>query len=256
MTQTPTAFIGHGSPMNAIEHNQYTSAWRQLGSSVGRPKAILVISAHWFINATAVTAMRCPRTIHDFYGFPPELFEIDYPAPGSPDLADEISEIVKPTWVGADVDSWGFDHGTWSVLRHAFPNADIPVIQLSINAEKPLSYHFDLGTRLAALRARGVLVLGSGNIVHNLRAMRPIESDAAFDWAVRFDSAAQEAMQTDPASILRLREHRDFTAAVPTPDHFIPSVYIAGILAASATTANLCTTGYVHGSLSMSSYVG
>lgn len=248
----PAAFIGHGSPMNALDTNRYTAAWQTFGRTVPRPRAILVISAHWYINATAVTAMARPRTIHDFYGFPPELYEIGYPAPGLPDLVDEIAEIVQPTWVGADQDSWGIDHGTWSVLLHAFPDADIPVVQLSINAEQSLEYHLDLGARLAPLRERGILVLGSGNIVHNLRAMSAELPDSGFDWATRFDDAARELLTSSPADVLRLREHPDFDTAVPTPDHFIPMLYFAGL--AGATPADVLVRGYTYGSLSMTSY--
>ncbi|MEU1367705.1 4,5-DOPA dioxygenase extradiol [Streptomyces sp. NPDC005803] len=250
----PAAFIGHGSPMNALEHNRYTAAWQAFGRTVPRPRAILVISAHWFINATAVTVMPRPRTIHDFYGFPQELFEVQYPAPGMPELVEEVSEAVKPTWVGADADSWGIDHGSWSVLRHAFPRADIPVAQLSINANKPLDYHFDLGTKLSALRASGVLVLGSGNVVHNLGGVDPQLPDTGFDWAQRFDESAQETMLHDPAASARLQGHNDFRAAVPTPDHFIPLLYIAGLAAASGRGADMLVDGYTHGSLSMTSY--
>ncbi len=253
-TLMPAAFIGHGSPMNALELNRYTAAWRAFGRQVPRPRAILVISAHWYINATAVTTMAQPRTIHDFYGFPRPLFDVQYPAPGLPELADEIAETVKPTWVGADVDSWGIDHGTWSVLMHAFPDASIPVVQLSINADKPLDYHVDLGARLADLRSRGVLIIGSGNIVHNLAAMDGQLGDNGFGWAARFDNDAADLLTTDPSGILRLREHRDYAAAVPTPDHFIPMLYFAGLSSAQDSGADVLVDGYAYGSLSMTSY--
>ncbi|MBV9369483.1 MAG: 4,5-DOPA dioxygenase extradiol, partial [Frankiales bacterium] len=231
----PAAFFGHGNPMNALEVNRYTSAWRAFGRAVPRPRAILVVSAHWYINATAVTAMQRPRTIHDFYGFPRELFDVQYPAPGSPELYDEISEAVKPTWVGADVDSWGIDHGTWSVLVHAFPDASIPVVQLSINADKAFDYHLQLGARLAPLRDSGVLVIASGNVVHNLGGMDWSRKDEGFDWARRFDTAATERMQQDPAEFATLDAHADFALAAPTPDHFIPALYLAGLAAADDT---------------------
>lgn len=250
----PAAFIGHGSPMNAIESNRYTAAWRDFGRSVPRPRAILVVSAHWYINATAVTAMPRPRTIHDFYGFPRELFDVQYPAPGLPELAEEISDTVHPTWVGADVDSWGIDHGTWSVLVHAFPDASIPVVQLAINANEPADYHLQLGAKLAALRERGVLVLASGNIVHNLAGMDIARPDDGYDWAQHFDDAAREQVLDDPAEILTLDAHRDYPLAVPTPDHFIPFLYFAGLASAATTSAEVLISGYTFGSLSMTAY--
>ena len=250
----PAAFFGHGNPMNALERNRYTTAWHAFGRSVPTPRAILVVSAHWYINATAVTAMPRPRTIHDFYGFPQPLFDIDYPAPGLPELAEEISDAVHPTWVGSDVDSWGIDHGTWSVLVHAFPAADIPVVQMSINADKDFDYHLDLGARLAPLRERGVLVIGSGNIVHNLGGMNARLPDQGYDWAQRFDEAAKEAMLDDPTNAARLDGHRDFGGAVPTPDHFLPMLYLAGLAGATGSAASLLVDGYAYGSLSMTSY--
>ena len=251
----PAAFFGHGNPMNALEVNRYTAAWRAFGQAVPRPRAILVISAHWYINATAVTAMPRPRTIHDFYGFPEALFDVQYPAPGLPELADEVSDVVHPTWVGADVDSWGIDHGTWSVLVHAFPDASIPVVQLSINADKPLDYHLQLGAKLAPLRERGVLIVARGNVVHNLRGMDWKLTDDGYDWAQRFDEDAKARMLTDPTEFATLDAHRDFGHAVPTPDHFIPALYLAGLAGASeAPDTGVLVDGYAYGSLSMTAY--
>ncbi|MCW2536289.1 MAG: Extradiol ring-cleavage dioxygenase class protein subunit, partial [Modestobacter sp.] len=215
---------------------------------------ILVVSAHWYVQATAVTAMPRPRTIHDFFGFPEELFDVRYDAPGLPSLCEEVADIVHPTWVGADVDSWGIDHGTWSVLRHAFPDADVPVVQLSINALKPLEYHLDLGAALAPLREDGVLVIGSGNVVHNLRGVRRDMPDAGFDWAERFDEQVKEVMLGDPTEIGRLDAHRDYHRAVPTPDHFLPLAYVAGVAGATGTAAEVLVDGYAYGSLSMTAY--
>jgi 4,5-DOPA dioxygenase extradiol len=252
-TTIPSIFIGHGSPMNTLESNGYTRAWQKLGRALPRPRGILVVSAHWFIGATAVTAMQRPRTIHDFYGFPDELFAFDYPAPGLPELAAEVVELAKPDWVGLDRDQWGLDHGTWSVLAHLYPAADVPVVQLSLNALKPMEYHIQLATRLAALRERGVMILASGNIVHNLRRI-DWRSETGEDWAHRFDDAAASIMKERPAEVSALREHADFPAAVPTPDHFLPLLYLAGIAAASGAPALPLVRGCTLGSVSMSCY--
>jgi 4,5-DOPA dioxygenase extradiol len=250
----PAAFFGHGSPMNALDRNRYTDAWRAFGAEVPRPRAILVVSAHWYINATAVTAMAKPRTIHDFYGFPDELFAVEYPAPGEPELAEEIADLVKPTWVGLDTDSWGIDHGTWSVLVHAFPEADIPVVQLSINATKSFDDHLDLGARLAPLRDQGVLIAASGNVVHNLRRLDWSQPDAGFDWSRSFDDAAAEIMTDEPETLPGLADRDDFALAAPTPEHFIPLLYLAGLASAAGQTAHVLVDGYAMGSLSMASY--
>ena len=254
MDRMPALFIGHGSPMNTLERNGYTNAWRALGQQLPRPRALLVISAHWYFGATAVTAMAKPRTIHDFYGFPKALFDFDYPAPGAPDLAGEVAEVVKPHWMGLDQDQWGLDHGAWSVLAHMYPEADVPVVQLSINALRPLEYHVDLATRLAPLRDRGVMILGSGNVVHNLPRVQWDQPDAAFDWAERFDDAVVAQLARDPGEILKLREHPDFNLAVPTPDHFIPLLYVAGLAAAEGVSAEALVRGYAMGSISMTCY--
>ena len=250
----PALFVGHGTPMNALADNRYTRCWSSLGATVAEPRAVLVVSAHWYIDHTAVTAMANPRTIHDFYGFPDELFAVEYPAPGDPEVAELVAEAARPRFVGLDADAWGIDHGTWSVLVHMFPDADVPVLQLSINAHQPLEYHLEMGTRMAALREQGVLVVGSGNIVHNLRRIDPRAGSEGFDWAQRFDEAARGLLTSDPSAVPSLVDHPDFDKAVPTPDHFIPMLYLAGMAAAADEPCRAVVGGYEFGSLSMTSY--
>lgn len=251
----PAAFLGHGSPMNTLEANAFTRAWRALGKALPRPRAVLAVSAHWFIQGTAVTAMPQPRVIHDFYGFPPELFAFDYPAPGSPEVAQEIVDILRPNYVGQDRDSWGLDHGTWSVLAHVFPEADVPVVQLSIHAAAPLEYHMDLGARLAPLRERGIFIVGSGNVVHNLRKIDWARAEEGFDWADRFDAHVREVMLDSPARLPSVQQHRDYEASVPTPEHFLPLAYLAGLCVAAGQRPRPFAEGRTLGSLSMTSYV-
>jgi 4,5-DOPA dioxygenase extradiol len=240
--------------MNSLERNGYTDTWRAFGESIARPRALLVVSAHWYTNATAVTAMPQPRTIHDFYGFPDELFAVDYPAPGAPDVAQLVADTIAPQWVGLDHDTWGLDHGTWSVLVHAFPDADVPVVQLSINALQPMEYHLDLGARLAPLLDDDIAVVGSGNVVHNLGRIAWNLPDGGFDWSHRFNDAAIAQLSEAPGDVLQLAEHPDFDAAVPTPDHFLPLVYVAGLAAATGATPGVLVDGYTYGSVSMTCF--
>ena len=246
-------FLGHGSPMNALERNRFTETWRSLGASVPRPRGIVVVSAHWMLGATAVTAMARPRTIHDFHGFPRELFAVEYPAPGDPALAEEVAEAARPSAVGLDHE-WGLDHGAWSVLVHAFPRADVPVVQLSLHAGKSMEEHLELGARLAPLRASGVLILASGNVVHDLRSIEWSARELGFDWARRFDAAAREVLTERPSEAPRLREHPDFARAAPTPEHFLPLLYLAGLASAAGRPAQVLAEGFSYGSLSMTCY--
>ena len=225
----PAIFFGHGNPLNALARNSYTEAWSAIGNSLPRPRAILCVSAHWYFPATAVTAMLSPRTIHDFGGFPRELYEVQYPAPGDPALAAQMQELLAPVSVTLDDRSWGLDHGTWSVLCHVFPKADIPVVQLSIDETKPPQFHYELAKRLAPLRDEGVLIVGSGNLVHNLHTYawgkREVEP---FDWAVRFEKLAREYLLTsDDTPLVNYEElGRDALLSIPTPDHYLPLIYV------------------------------
>ncbi len=251
----PAAFIGHGSPMNTLEINRFTSAWRNLGRKLPRPRAVLAISAHWFIHSTALTAMAKPRVIHDFYGFPRELFDYDYPAPGAPEIAEEIVDVVKPGYVGLERESWGLDHGTWSVLAHVFPDADVPVLQLSLHGGEPPDYHFELGRRLAPLRERGIFIVGSGNVVHNLRRVDWALGDVAYDWAERFDAEVRSIMASEPARLASVLSHRDYAPSVPTPEHFLPLFYLAGLCDEAKQPARTFVEGGSMGSLTMTSFL-
>jgi 4,5-DOPA dioxygenase extradiol len=224
----PAIFFGHGNPMNAVASNGYTEAWGRMGQETPRPKAILSISAHWFVPETGVTISTAPKTIHDFGGFPPELYQVQYPAPGDPALARRVQKLLSPLDVTLD-NSWGLDHGTWSVLRHVYPAADIPVVQLSIDETKAASFHFEVGKKLAPLRDEGVLIVGSGNLVHNLRTYawgrHPRDP---YDWAVRFEIAAKEMILAGDLKPLVNYETlgTDAALSIPTPDHYLPLLYV------------------------------
>lgn len=227
----PAVFFGHGNPMNALEDNRYTKGWKELGKALQRPRAVLSVSAHWYVPETAVTAMAAPRTIHDFGGFPRELYEAAYPAPGDPRLARRVRELLAPADVGLD-EGWGLDHGTWSVLTHVFPKADVPVVQLSIDKTKPAAFHFKLAKRLAPLREEGVLVIGSGNLVHNLHSFawegRPVKP---FDWALRFEERARVLLAAGDYGPLIDYESLgpDAMLSAPTPDHYLPLLYVLAL---------------------------
>ncbi|HMV84178.1 MAG TPA: 4,5-DOPA dioxygenase extradiol [Blastocatellia bacterium] len=230
-TRMPAIFFGHGNPMNALRRNVWTEGWAELGRKVPRPKAVLCISAHWYLPETAVTAMAQPRTIHDFGGFPPELFQLQYPAPGDAALARRVQTLLAPLPVRLDED-WGLDHGVWSVLCHVFPQADIPVVQLSLDARQPASFHYELGKRLAPLREESVLIAGSGNLIHNLRAYVWGQPQVeAYDWAAHFETQARELMLAgDYASLVAYESlGRDAMLSIPTPEHYLPLLYVLAL---------------------------
>lgn len=229
----PVLFIGHGSPMNAIEDNAFSKRWQQMGKEIPRPKAVVVVSAHWLTKGTMVTAMPNPKTIHDFGGFPQTLFDVQYPAPGNPELANEIQKLITNPAVELDHD-WGLDHGTWSVVKHMYPNADIPVLQLSIDYYKPAAYHYELAKQLLALRKKGVLIIGSGNMVHNLRMVawnKLSEPEYGFDWALEMNAVFKNKIENGLHKELIQYEklHKAATLAIPTPDHYYPLLYILAL---------------------------
>ena len=248
----PAIFFGHGNPMNALADNSFTQAWAKIGQSIPKPSAILCVSAHWYVPAVAVTAMDRPRTIHDFGGFPRELFEVEYPAPGSIDLAQRVGELLDDD-IQMDDSRWGLDHGTWSVLCHVYPAANIPVVQLSINETEPAEFHYSLARKLLPLRDEGVLVVGSGNLVHNLHTYAWGKHDVEpFDWAVRFENTARQLMVAGNHEPLVDYESlgRDAMLSAPTPDHYLPLIYILG-LQRSDDVVTFPVEGFDGGSISM-----
>ncbi len=248
----PLLFLGHGSPMNALASNSFTLTLNGLGKSLPRPKAILCISAHWMTQGSFLTHEKSPKTIHDFGGFPKELYQISYPAEGEPKLAENISYHISSPKITLDEGSWGLDHGTWSVLKHLYPAADIPVIQLSLDMTRPPEEHFKLGEELRFLRQQGVLIVGSGNIVHNLRQIDWNEAAPAFDWAQSFDELVKEKISSRDFSPLfeEVLRTKSGQLAVPTLDHYLPLLYILGASEAS-DAVKFPFVGFQHASISM-----
>jgi 4,5-DOPA dioxygenase extradiol len=226
----PAIFFGHGNPMNALRHNEWTAAWANIGKTIPRPLAVLCISAHWYVPAILINGQLAPRLIYDFGGFPPELYQVHYPASGDPMLARRVSKLLAPLRVPID-SSWGLDHGTWSVFRHVYPAADVPIVQLSIDETQPAVFHFELGRQLAPLRDQGILIAGSGNLVHNLHTYAWGEHmPEPFDWAIRFEALAKGLMSTGNSEPLINYESlgRDALMSIPTPDHYLPLLYVLG----------------------------
>lgn len=252
----PVLFLGHGSPMNAIEENEFVSGFRNISKSIPKPNAILCVSAHWFTHGTKVTAMQMPPTIHDFGGFPKALFDVQYPAKGSPELATMTQEILKPTHIELD-DKWGLDHGAWSVIIHLYPKADIPVVQLSIDYTKPASYHYELAKQLSSLRKKGVLIIGSGNIIHNLGLVdfKNMDKDNyGYDWAIESRQKINNwLLDGNFEPIIHFeKQGAAIQLAVPTPDHYLPLIYALG-LKEKSEQLSLFNDKLLAGSLSMTS---
>jgi len=249
-SKMPAVFIGHGSPMNTLETNRFTEVWRRLGETLPRPKAILMVSAHWYTRGIGVTAMSEPRTIHDFGGFPQALFDVRYPAPGSPELAREVAALLEPHPVTLD-QGWGLDHGTWSVLAHIYPDASIPVIQLSLDAQMSPAEHVTLARKLTVLREQGVMIMGSGNVVHNLGVMDWSNQDGGFDWAEVFNDAIRHAVeQKDIEGLANYLVYLGARLSVPTAEHYLPMLYVMA-QATADDTVSVVTDGLVMGSISM-----
>jgi 4,5-DOPA dioxygenase extradiol len=252
----PVLFLGHGSPMNAIEENQFVAGFRNTAKTITKPNAILCISAHWYTKGTKVTAMKFPSTIHDFGGFPEALYQVQYNAVGSPELAETTKALLEP--VNVDLDhQWGLDHGAWSVLKHLYPNADIPVIQLSIDYTKPAEYHFELAKKLRSLRNRGILIVGSGNIVHNLRMVdfaNINKVDYGYDWAIEaHETINNYLLETNYKPLLSYeKQSKAIQLAIPTPDHFLPLIYTLGLQQPSESLS-LFNNHLLAGSLNMTS---
>jgi len=253
----PVLFIGHGSPMNGIQSNQFSHSWTELGNSIPTPKAVLVISAHWLTRGTYVTAMEAPKTIHDFGGFPQALFDVQYPAPGSPEIALQTQKLITNTPVGLDHE-WGLDHGTWTVVRHMYPKANIPVLQLSIDFNKPAEYHYNLALQLAELRKKGVLIIGSGNMVHNLReiAWDKMDLNYGYDWAIEMNTIFKDKIADADHKALINYEKLSKAAlwAIPTPDHYFPMIYALGLRNAN-DQVTFFNDAFVGGSLTMTSFL-
>ena len=250
----PAIFFGHGNPMNALADNEWTRSWANIGNSIRRPKAILSISAHWYVPAVAVTAMDRPRTIHDFGGFPKELFEFNYPANGSPEIAERVNELLGGN-IQMDENYWGLDHGTWSVLCHVFPDADVPVVQLSIDETKPAKWHYETAKKLASLRDEDILIIGSGNLIHNLHAYAWGKHDVQpFEWALRFEKTARELITAgDHMPLVNYGSlGKDAMLSAPTPDHYLPLIYILGLVR-DDDVVSFPVDGFDGGSISMTS---